>query len=205
MQPFPMEPLSDDHGFDRGTPVDRRYIETFLARHNDSIHGSVLEVGDDGYSRRFGTPSQMTVVDIDGTNPHATLIADLCESASLPAAAYDCIVLVETLHLLSAPAACLANCQGALVSGGSVLMTVPALKRLSPARPQSDYWRFTPAGLELLFERIWDGPFTIESFGNLRVCLGFLCAQVVEDLDDDDFARNDPRFPLTVAAHARKT
>jgi SAM-dependent methyltransferase len=199
-----MEPLSDDHGFGRGTPLDRRYIESFLARHQDAVHGSILEVGDDRYSRRFGAPGQTTVVDVDRANPQATLSADLCDSASLPADAFDCIVLVETLHLLSAPAACLANCQRALVSGGSLLMTVPALKRLSPTRPDSDFWRFTPAGLELLLARTWDGPFRIESFGNLRVCLGFLCAQVVEDLDDDDFARNDPRFPLTVAAHARK-
>ena len=204
MSPFPMEPSSDDHGFDRGTPLDRRYIETFLARHQDAFQGAVLEVGDDRYSRRFGAPSQTTIVDVDRANPRATLIADLCEPASLPVAAYDCIVLVETLHLLPAPTACITNCQRALVSGGSLLVTVPALKRLNPRHPESDYWRFTPAGLELLFERTWDGPLTIESFGNLRVCLGFLCAQVVEDLDDDDFARNDPRFPLTVAAHARK-
>lgn len=204
MQRFPMEPLSDDHGFDRGTPLDRRYIETFLEQRQDVLHGAVLEVGDDRYTRRFGAPSQTTVVDVDRTNPDATLIADLCDPDSLPAAAFDCIVLAETLHLLSTPAACIANCQRALVTGGSLLLTVPALKRLSPTRPESDYWRFAPAGLELLFERTWDGPFTIESFGNLRVCLGFLCAQVVEDLNDDDFARNDSRFPLTVAAHARK-
>lgn len=199
-----MEPLSDNHGFERGTPLDRRYIETFLACREDVFHGAVLEVGDDRYSRRFGAPSHTTVVDVDRTNPDATLLADLCAHASLPAQTYDCIVLVETLHLLSAPAACIANCQQALVSGGSLLVTVPALKRLSPTRPDSDYWRFTPAGLELVLKQAWHGPFTVESFGNLRVCLGFLCGQVVEDLDDDDFARNDPRFPLTVAAHARQ-
>ncbi len=202
---FPMEPLSDDYGFDHGTPLDRRYIETFLAKHQNAFHGAMLEVGDDRYSRRFGAAlSRTTVVDVDRTNPHATLIADLCDPVSLPAVAYDSIILVETLHLLSAPAACVANCRRALVSGGSLLVTVPALKRVSPTHPASDYWRFTPAGLELLFAQTWDGPFTIESFGNLRVCLGFLCAQVVEDLDDDDFAHNDLRFPLTVAAHARK-
>jgi hypothetical protein len=204
-QRFPMEPLSDNHGFERGTPVDRRYIETFLAQHRSALHGSVLEVGDDCYSRRFGTAlSKITIVDVDPTNPCATVIADLCDPTSLPALAYDCIVLTETLHLLAEPAACIENCHQALVSGGSLLVTVPALKRMSPSAPGSDYWRFTPAGLELLLKRTWDGPFAVESFGNLRVCLGFLCAQVVEDLDDVDFARNDPRFPLTVVAHAHK-
>ena len=50
----PLEPVSRSFGFDRGTPVDRRYIEQFLARHAAAIRGDVLEVGDDGYTRRFG-------------------------------------------------------------------------------------------------------------------------------------------------------
>ncbi len=36
-----MEPLSDDHGLERGTPLDRRYIETFLARREDVFPGEV--------------------------------------------------------------------------------------------------------------------------------------------------------------------
>ncbi len=205
MQPFPMEPLSENYGFDRGTPLDRYYIDRYFARHRSALAGSVLEVGDDRYSKAFGAArTRTTIVDINPANPDATLIADLCDPISLPAAAYDCIVLAETLHLLAEPAACIANCQHALAPGGSLLVTVPALKRMSPSAPASDYWRFTPAGLKLLLERTWDGTFSVESFGNLRVCLGFLCAQVVEDLDEEDFAPNDPRFPLTVVAHADK-
>jgi hypothetical protein len=43
---LPYEPLSDQYGFDRGTPVDRRYIEAFLRVHRDAIQGRVLEVQD---------------------------------------------------------------------------------------------------------------------------------------------------------------
>ena len=45
---------------------------------------------------------------------------------------------------------------------------------------------------------------SVASFGNLRVCVGFLLAHVVEEFREDDLAPNDARFPLTVAAHARK-
>ena len=45
------EPISRAYGFDRGTPVDRHYIEAFLQRHAPSpdysagdIRGRVLEV-----------------------------------------------------------------------------------------------------------------------------------------------------------------
>src|SRR5690349_22309374 len=36
-------PLSQSWGFDRGTPIDRYFIESFLARHADAIRGRVLE------------------------------------------------------------------------------------------------------------------------------------------------------------------
>jgi len=48
------EPLSRAFGYDRGTPVGRYYIETFLAHRSSDIRGRVLEIGEDAYSRRFG-------------------------------------------------------------------------------------------------------------------------------------------------------
>ena len=40
-------PISSNFGFDRGTPIDRYYIERFLHRHTSDIQGRALEVGDD--------------------------------------------------------------------------------------------------------------------------------------------------------------
>ena len=204
---IPLDPLSDDYGFERGQPLDRRYIEEFLAYHHDAIRGSVLEVGDRRYTTQFGQGrvAASAVVDIDGSNPDATLIADLTEPGSLPVEAFDCIILTETLHLLTSPEVCVANCQTALRAGGALLLTVPALKRVSPRHPDSDFRRYTPAGLDLLLRHAWRGPFSVTSCGNLRVCVGFLVAHVVEDFPEEDFAVNDPRFPLTVTAHAVKT
>jgi hypothetical protein len=39
-------PVSADFGYDRGTPIDRYYIERFLNDERDSIRGQVLEVKD---------------------------------------------------------------------------------------------------------------------------------------------------------------
>ena len=49
-----LAPFSRVFGYDRGTPVNRYYIEGFLARNSDDIRGRVLEVGDDTYARRYG-------------------------------------------------------------------------------------------------------------------------------------------------------
>jgi SAM-dependent methyltransferase len=204
---LPLEPFSDHYGFDRGTPVDRRYIEAFLREHSNVIHGSVLEVQDNAYTTRFGSDrvTESIVVDIDVTNRRATLVADLEESASLPAATYDCIILTQTLHLLRRPGACVENCFAALRPGGALLATAPAVSRQSPTYPDSDFWRFTKAGIAELFARHWPSTFTAESFGNLRTCVAFLMGEVVEDLADAVLDQRDPRFPLTVAVEATKT
>ena len=48
-------PLSDHWGYDRGTPVDRWYIERWLSGQARDIRGSVLEAMDSRYTARFGT------------------------------------------------------------------------------------------------------------------------------------------------------
>ena len=187
--------------------MDRRYIEAFLSARRGVIHGSVLEVHDNAYTTKFGDDrvSQSIVIDIDATNPHATLIADLQLAGSLPPDAYDCIILTQTLHLLRRPGQCLENCFAALRSGGVLLATAPSVSRVSPTYPNGDFWRFTPAGIAQLLGRHWPSDFMVEAFGNLRTCMAFLMGEVVEDLPDIVLDHHDPRFPLTVAAEATKS
>jgi SAM-dependent methyltransferase len=203
---LPLDPLSDHYGLDRGTPLDRRYIEAFLAAHREAIRGSVLEVEGSTYTTTFGADrvSTSTVVDIDNANPLATLIADLCEPASLPADAYDCIILTQTLHLLRRPGLCIDNCYRGLRPGGTLLATAPSLSRVSPTYPDGDFWRFTPAGLAELFASRWPGTFSIQAYGNLRTCIGFLLGQVVEEIPEAVLDHSDPRYPLTAAVSAHK-
>ena len=203
---IPLEPLSDRYGFDRGTPLDRRYIEEFLNEHRNAIRGSVLEVEGDMYTRMFGAGrvATCTVVDIDSSNPRATLVADLSEADSLAPETYDCIILTQTLHLLRRPGRCLENCYGALRPAGVLLATAPSLSRVSPSYPDGDFWRFTQAGMTELVSRRWPGEFSVRAFGNLRTCVGFLIGEVVEDLPEAVLDHADSRFPLTIAVEARK-
>lgn len=64
--------VSDRHGYDRGTPIERYYIERFLSEHAQRIRGSVLEVKDARYTRRFGRGTRPHVVDIDRTTAPPT-------------------------------------------------------------------------------------------------------------------------------------
>src|SRR5437867_5230847 len=79
-------PVSVTFGFDRGTPIDRYYIERFLEREAWHIHGRVLELRDSSYSGRFGGSRivQQDVLDLSADNPEATIVGDMCEVDTLP-------------------------------------------------------------------------------------------------------------------------
>jgi hypothetical protein len=138
-------PFSSVYGWDRGLPVDRFYIDAFVATNQHLVTGSVLEVRSPLYAQRYGTPDEITVLDIDRDNPDATLIADLNEPGSLPEAAYDCVILTQTLQY-TRPAVALQNINRSLRPGGVALATVPCLGRIDPEAPAVDLWRGTPQG-----------------------------------------------------------
>src|SRR5260370_14738656 len=72
-------PLSSEFGYDRGTPVDRYYIESFLAAHATDINGHTLEIGDDSYTARFGgaRATLRDVLHINALKPKTPTIVDL--------------------------------------------------------------------------------------------------------------------------------
>ena len=70
------KPVSKAWGFDRGQPIDRYYIENFLAQNAHHIHGHCLEIKDDNYTQKFGGDSvyRSEVLDIDSGNHNATIV-----------------------------------------------------------------------------------------------------------------------------------
>jgi SAM-dependent methyltransferase len=201
------EPLSSYYGFDRGLPVDRFYIEGFLARNAEDVRGRVLEVHDANYTRRFGADriDDSEVLDIDETNPEATLIADLAEPGSLPAGRFDCVILTQTLQYPKSPEAALRNVWESLAPRGTALITVPCLARIDPDHPAIDRWRFTALGLQTLLARACPGAeLEVTVHGNVLVGVAFLMGMAAEDLNQSELEHEDDRFPLVVCARVRK-
>jgi SAM-dependent methyltransferase len=202
-----LRPFSDRYGFDRGLPVDRFYIEAFLARHAADVRGRVLEVKDSSYTVRFGgsSVSESDVLDIDPNNVDATVVADLCDDGSLPAARFDCFVLTQTIHLLSDVHTGLRNAWQTLAPGGVLLLTAPTLARVDHHLTEIDFWRFTPRGLErMLAETCPDADAAVESSGNLVAAIAFLAGLAAHELRADELAYADPYFPILACARVRK-
>jgi hypothetical protein len=94
-------PLSHDFGYDRGTPVDRYFIERFLWTNRSRVRGRVLEVMDSTYTERFGTGiTQKDVLAIDPNSTLATIKVDLARADEIPDATFDCFILTQTLQLI---------------------------------------------------------------------------------------------------------
>src|SRR5215210_840 len=51
---LPTEPISRSFGSDRGTPIDRYYIERFLEQNRSYVRGTCMEVQNSDYTHRFG-------------------------------------------------------------------------------------------------------------------------------------------------------
>jgi SAM-dependent methyltransferase len=199
-------PLSYACGFDRGTPVDRYYIERFLAAHSGDIHGRVLEVGEDLYSRRFGKGrvSQQDILHIDGSNASATLVGDLASPATLPMNAFDCIILTQTLQYIFDLNAAATHLRTALRPGGALLITVPAIAPISPDPWRESYfWRFTAYSLErLLTNAFGSANVSVFPFGNLYAATAFLHGAAVEELNERKLQAQMPEYEVVIAARA---
>jgi SAM-dependent methyltransferase len=202
-----LEPFSDHYGWDRGTPVDRFYIEQFLAGQGASIRGDVLEIRDSDYTDRFAGDHvcRRHVLDIDPANPQATVIADLCEPGTLGEHAYDSVVLTQTLHLLPDDEAALVNLWQALRPGGTLLLTAPCVSRIDNESPGSDFWRVTPLGFERQLAAVCPGAdVVVRGHGNVLTAVGFLMGLACEEFEARELAHEDPRFPVLVSAVVRK-
>jgi SAM-dependent methyltransferase len=202
----PTAPISSDFGYDRGTPIDRYYIERFLTEHRNSIRGHVLEVKDATYTERFGTAvRKQDVLDIDPLNPLATVVADLAAADGIGDGTFDCLILTQTLQYIYAVRAALSHARRILKPGGTLLATVPTLSAIADDGVRTDYWRFTPASCTELFGDVFGREsIRVRAYGNVVAATAFLVGFAREELTTEELETTDGRFSILVAVHAVK-
>ena len=166
-----------------------------------------MEVGSSTYTTMFGGTSVTVseVVDIDHSNPLATLVADLTVPGSLSTEAYDCVILTHALQYMADQSSALRTVWESLRPGGTLLLTVPCLSRMDPQSPAEDLWRWTPPGLERLLSRSCDAAdMEVVGYGNVLTCTSFLLGLAQEELTPHELAFRDPAFPLVACARVTK-
>ncbi len=201
-------PIATDFGYGRGGPVDRYYIESFLDRHRLDIRGRVLEIGDATYTHRFGGGriGSSDVLHIHPDAPDATYVGDLADGSFLPADAFDCIVLTQTLHFIYDFAAALRTVARVLAPGGVLLMTVPGISNVDPAEwgPLWNY-SFTQHSLRRMCADAMAGcDVEVTSYGNVLAAVAFLHGLGCDELTREELDDARPEYSLIHAVRVVK-
>ena len=200
-------PLHPAYGYHRGTPVDRHYMETFLAAEASLVRGAGIEIAEDRYLTRFGGNrlNSVTTFQLEGEGP-GRLVGDLCQPETLPADLFDSFICTQTLSFLFDVPAALRGCHRVLRPGGSLLLAVAGTTHISryDADRWGDYWRFTPQSIERLLRPVFGDGIRICAYGNVLAATAMLHGIVTEELTAAELAAHDPDYPVTICAVATK-
>jgi SAM-dependent methyltransferase len=204
---LPPQPVSRVFGADRGKPIDRWYIERFLAKHAADVRGRVLEVAESTYTGWYGGNSVTSsdVLYATPANPDATIVGDLTNSAGLPQAAFDCFICTQTLQFIYDVRAAVAGTRALLAPGGVLLATLPGISQISreDMRDWGDWWRFTTRSAERLFGEIYRPEnIEVERHGNVAAAAAFLYGLAAEELDTGQLDASDPDFHFLITVRA---
>lgn len=204
-----LTPISRVWGFDRGLPIDRYYIETFLAKYTSDVYGRVLEIAEDTYTKKFGgnRVTQSDVLHVTPDNPNATIVADLTCADHIPSDIFDCIIFTQTLQYIYDMRAAIYHLHRILRPGGVLLATFPGISQIIrwDTDRWDDYWRFTTASARRLFEEFFPSEnLTVEAHGNVLVAIAFLHGLAAEELAPHELAYNDPSYQVLITVRGVK-
>ena len=205
-----LTPISNKFGGERGTILDRYYIEEFLARHQDDVKGRVLEIGDNYYTLQFGGDqvSKSDVLHVEAGNPMATIIADLTRADDIPSDTFDCIIFTQTIQMIYDIPAAMHHLYRILRPGGVILMTTHGTSKVGRRLGKDSwcvYWRLTVDTVQRLFnENFPPENVNVQGYGNILVATAFLYGLAAEELTQLELDTYDPDYQVLVAVRGVK-
>jgi SAM-dependent methyltransferase len=189
-----------DRGFGRGggRPIDRYYGERFLAANAGLIRGDVLEIGDDRYTRAYGRDVRSSSV---ATAPDA----DLVTGRGLPdGAAYDCVILYDTLQHIYDMAGAVATTHRLLRPGGVLLATFNGIAPISRNDYEAwgEFWHPTDLAVRRLLEAF--DAVDVRAHGNVLAACALLYGLSAEEIGPRRLEPHDPDYQVSITATAQR-
>ena len=128
-------PIDPNWGYERGTPIDRVFVDRFVGERAADVRGRVLEIAAPDYTTRYGTDVQhVDILMAKEGNPDATIVGRphrrppdpervirLRDRHADPAVRLQRPLGADTLHRILRP-------------GGVLLATVPGITKISRSR-----------------------------------------------------------------------
>lgn len=203
-----VKPISTIFGLERGTPIDRYYIETFLHQHSDKIKGKVIEIEDRTYMSKYNHNITEEFVFKYGRGAAKGIIhGDLTDLGNLPEEIVDCFICTQTLNFIYDYKMAIKGIYQMLKEEGCVLATVSGLSQISSydMNRWGDYWRFTTQSIEREFGEVFgEENIEIKSQGNVLASVALLHGLAAEELKDAELQYQDPDYQITITVCATK-
>jgi SAM-dependent methyltransferase len=201
-------PIDPNWGFERGTPIDRVYVERFVGGHAPDIRGRVLEIAAPDYTTAFGSGvTRSDILMAKEGNPEATIVGDLADAPQIPSDSFDCAIVTQTLQFVYDVRAALATLHRILAPGGVLLATVPGITKISPPEDAEygEWWHYTGRSARRLAEEAFGvGNVEVATFGNVLAASGFLYGLAASDLKPEELDAHDPLYEVIVGLRAVK-
>jgi SAM-dependent methyltransferase len=204
-----VHPIDPGYGRRWGQVIDRYYIEDFLKGHAHDIRGHVLEIADNGYTRRFGGEqvSRSDVLHYTEGNSKATIVADLTDAGDILSDTFDVIILTQTLQFIYDIRAAIKTLHRILKPGGVLLATCHGISQISPYDMQhwGEYWRFTSLSARKLFTEVFpENCVAVQAYGNVLAATAFLHGLTAQELRREELDYQDPNYEIVISVRAVK-
>ncbi len=194
------DPVSKFWGFDRGTPIDRYFIEGFLERESEKYQDVhlTLEVGEDTYSRRFFPDAEHEILDYAAG-------MDLTKEGTIPDEKYDMFICTQTFHQIYEIRKAIKGSWNLLKNGGVMLATVcGTIVKQAKCDEYDHFWGFTVSSITRLMKEVYGDNVTVTPFGNAMVATAFIQGMAIEDLDPELIDQVDDYYTICISIVAKK-
>ncbi len=210
LEHMPLAPVDDTYGMNRGTPIDRYYIEMFLKQHQSLIKGTIMEVGDRQYTLRYGKErvKESIVLDALKSDLEKNMICgDFATGKGIQEASIDCLICTQTLPFIYDLHAAARNMIRLLKKGGTALITVGGISQIISYERQQfgHYWSFTDMSLHRLFVELPDvKDIEVQTYGNVKSAASFLYGISYEEMREEELLYKDSNYQLIITAVVTK-
>lgn len=195
-----LQPVSRLFGNDRGTPVDRYYIEKYLEKESKllPLYGKTLEVGEDTYSRYFFPKYKHEVLDYSKG-------MDLTRKDTLHKAEYDVFICTQVFHQIYDVKSAIEGAYYLLKNDGVMLATVCGnITKLARNDEYEHYWCFTKLSIEALVKEVFGEEVAVVTYGNCMVATAFIEGVALEEIDKSLLDINDLDYTICISITAKK-
>ncbi|WP_071192531.1 methyltransferase domain-containing protein [Trichormus sp. NMC-1] len=195
-------PICQAFGLTRGKPIDRYYLNKFIAEIYPQITGNILEIGGIPKDKDFYQVNPGSSYQIMNLEPGLgiDIVGDAHDVSIIKPESFDSIITFNVLEHCYAPWQVVENIYTWLKPGGKCFVMVPSAVRLH-ATPM-DYWRPLPDAMAWMFRNFSQKKLYV--YGNPISVIASYHGIATEELTTEELDAFHPDYPVATCIAAQK-